>query len=444
MIRRTESGGLREYLDEEKTTSITPEDVHQRPFELLFLMDKRGKPRPAKVTLRLDSPDFEPRAQTKKLRVPPLGDSEPCTFLVTPRVAGELVVNLELLRGDEIVVSRSIRTRAEPEGVPINAGKIIVTIPLVIRVEELDGVIQRYSQLIHQRQGVRAAEGTQPLLSGGVVSTNRIDTSIDLDLSATHPKDDPDKREGVRAAGGTQRLLSGGVVSTNRIETPIDLNLSATQPKDDPDKKREERKLIRRAREHERPFDSTPRTKVLGLAMAVIIIISVLWLVLWPAHKSALTNSQESISVTADKVQRATPERLSEAAPPEAPNASPGRAIEELDPQVARIDRAAIRQVIQNLSSALSRKDIPALEAIWPSLRSQDIWKELFGSAQPIGLVFHIKEVSIRSDGSSATVVGTYEGPITTGNRLFASSGNFQITLSKKNGNWLIDTVFAE
>jgi serine/threonine protein kinase len=361
MIRCTDSGGLREFLDKEETTSITREDVHERPFELLFSMDKRGKPSPAKITLRLDSPDFEPRSQTKKLRVPPLGDSEPCTFLIAPRLAGELVVNLELLRGNEIVVSRSIRTRAEPDGVPINAGRNIVTIPLVIRVEDLDDLKQQVSQLLERRR--------------------------------------------VRAAEGTQSLLGGGIATTTGVEIPIDQELSVAQTIDDPDKKREDRQIVRRLRKLEGPLgDSSVRALALGfLAIAVIIIVGALWL---DGPKLFHLGKREASPINRE----------------EAPE-------------------LAIRRVIQQLSSALSRKDIPALESIWPQMRSEEDWKELFGSEQSVSLFFDVNAVTIGSDGSSAIVVGNYEGPIIRGGQVLRSKGNFQIILSKKNETWLIDKI---
>jgi serine/threonine protein kinase len=75
MVRQTNSGGLREYLGQEVLSTIIPEDVRERPFELEFAADAQGRLQPAEIALRLDSPDFQPPCQTKKLRVPPLGDS---------------------------------------------------------------------------------------------------------------------------------------------------------------------------------------------------------------------------------------------------------------------------------------------------------------------------------------------------------------------------------
>jgi hypothetical protein len=94
MVRRTDSGGLRNSLIEEPGC-IRVEDVRERPFELEFRVDEAGRALPSEISLRLDSPDFEPVTQTKKLRVPPLGDSPRCTFLIKARITGELVVQFE-------------------------------------------------------------------------------------------------------------------------------------------------------------------------------------------------------------------------------------------------------------------------------------------------------------------------------------------------------------
>jgi serine/threonine protein kinase len=135
MVRELNSKGLRAYLDDEGIPSVTSEDVRERPFTLDFPVDSRGNAQPSEICLRLDSPDFEPRSQTKKLRVPLKGDSAPCTFLIRPTIVGNLVANLELLKGDEVIVSRSIRTRAFGEGASIRGGVDIVSIPLKILVQ---------------------------------------------------------------------------------------------------------------------------------------------------------------------------------------------------------------------------------------------------------------------------------------------------------------------
>jgi serine/threonine protein kinase len=131
MIRRLDSAGLKAHIDLDETPALTPEDVRARPFNLEFPLDRRGVPQPAEIALRLDSPDFEPKSQSKKLLVPVDRDSDVCTFLLVPRVAGELVLNLEILMGDVLVASRGIRTVA---GVSeVGSGRnVLVSIPLEV------------------------------------------------------------------------------------------------------------------------------------------------------------------------------------------------------------------------------------------------------------------------------------------------------------------------
>ena len=134
MIRRMDSGGLRKYLSGEDC-HLGPEDVRDRPFELDFRVNEVGNTEAVEIALRLDSPDFEPPMQTKKLSVPPFGDSPICTFLIKARIIGNLVANLELMKGEEVVASRPIRTRAVPEEMTASELKNIVSIPLVIVIQ---------------------------------------------------------------------------------------------------------------------------------------------------------------------------------------------------------------------------------------------------------------------------------------------------------------------
>jgi serine/threonine protein kinase len=133
-IKELDSQGLRQYLENEAIPSLKSDDVRERPFQLDFPSDTSGDTKGVEISLRLDSPDFEPPQQTKKLRVPPHGDSALCTFLIRPKIVGDLVANLELLKGDEVVVSRPIRTRAVAGGIPVAGGVNVISIPLNILV----------------------------------------------------------------------------------------------------------------------------------------------------------------------------------------------------------------------------------------------------------------------------------------------------------------------
>jgi len=149
MVRRIDSEGLRKVLNDEKG-SIRAEDVRDRPFELDFILDDAGKTLPAEITLRLDAPDFEPVTQTKRLRIPPLTDSPTCTFLIKARVTGYLVANLELLKGEEVLVSRPIRTRAVPDGVAISGFKNVVSIPLIFYIQNASNLTTSATSLLEK------------------------------------------------------------------------------------------------------------------------------------------------------------------------------------------------------------------------------------------------------------------------------------------------------
>jgi DNA-binding winged helix-turn-helix (wHTH) protein len=136
MVREGDSqGGLRSLLLLEKVSGLDEGDVRERPFEMEFPVDADGKALPLSISLRLESPGFEPASQIKRLRVPPTGNSPTCTFLVVPRVIGEHVMNLELIDPQEqILVSRSIRTKALPSGVQSNPERTLVTIPMLVMI----------------------------------------------------------------------------------------------------------------------------------------------------------------------------------------------------------------------------------------------------------------------------------------------------------------------
>lgn len=165
MVKEPSSKGLQQYLFDESIPTMKPEDVRERCFVLGFPADTHGKPQPAEISLRLHAPNFEPPLQTKRLRVPPSGDSLPCTFLISPTVAGDLVANLELLRGEEIVVSRSIRTHAVVSEAPASAELNVISIPLRIFV---------YHPATFPMRGAR--KSTAPVGEGIIASETEIIT----------------------------------------------------------------------------------------------------------------------------------------------------------------------------------------------------------------------------------------------------------------------------
>jgi hypothetical protein len=130
MIRRSASGGLRAILNIEEEPGVAPEDVRSRPFHLEFPLDMTGALAPVTISLRIESPQFEPKSQTKDLRVPPSGDSEVCRFLMVPQTAGQLTVMLEAVALGVSQTSRVLQTSAAAQRAAQTAGMFVVSMPL--------------------------------------------------------------------------------------------------------------------------------------------------------------------------------------------------------------------------------------------------------------------------------------------------------------------------
>jgi hypothetical protein len=133
MIRCSHSTGLKAILDTDDEYGLSSEDVVSKPFELTFATDAAGRPLPAEVLLRIVSPEFNPAMQEKKILVRAERDSTVCSFLMTPREAGQLTVQLELYIREACVASRILRANGVPSGRPVTVfGHQIVTMPLYV------------------------------------------------------------------------------------------------------------------------------------------------------------------------------------------------------------------------------------------------------------------------------------------------------------------------
>jgi hypothetical protein len=139
MVRQVDSKGLKGVLQIEEDYSVLPEEVRTQGFEIEFPLDVNGNPRAAEFALRLDAPDFEPRLQTKNLFVPVVGDSEVCSFLVTAQRPGELLLGLEVLKGESCLMRRAFKTTAQPKTAEGPwAGTVLVSVPLYTSVFRTD------------------------------------------------------------------------------------------------------------------------------------------------------------------------------------------------------------------------------------------------------------------------------------------------------------------
>src|ERR1022692_50172 len=129
-IRRSESGGLRAILGAETEWDATPEDVRSKPFAVEFPTGPTGRPEPLKTKLRIESPDFDPPRQSKNLIIPVEGDGEVCTFLLTPKRLGRLLINLELIWENSFRGARTLWTECTAECGAASGRMTITTLPI--------------------------------------------------------------------------------------------------------------------------------------------------------------------------------------------------------------------------------------------------------------------------------------------------------------------------
>jgi hypothetical protein len=135
-IRRTDSKSIISMVSSIDEDVVLDEDnVKSKGLQVEFPI-RDGKLQAAGIRLRLVAPEFDPPAQEKRIVVPPDGDSEVCTFVVSPKRAGKLLLTLEVLSEEVSIATRNLRTLAiegERPAVPIWTG---VAIPMVVFVPQ--------------------------------------------------------------------------------------------------------------------------------------------------------------------------------------------------------------------------------------------------------------------------------------------------------------------
>src|SRR5262249_32763087 len=145
-----------------------------KAFELEFPVDDLGQPKPLELAIRIECPDFEPKVSIKTVFVPPAGDSEACTFLITPLYLGELRVNVEVIKRAVLIASRTLKTEATASDREIDVAKVLVSIPLPVIVRDaqiLRGAVQSVEPM-------EFARSIQAPLSGAASRTLAVGSMI--------------------------------------------------------------------------------------------------------------------------------------------------------------------------------------------------------------------------------------------------------------------------
>jgi len=90
----------------------------------------------AEITLKIVAHQFDPQMQQINISIPPYGDSEVCTFTITPKIAGNLLLSLEVLKNQTHLVTRTLRTTAL-DGEKENNSLVLISIPIIVFVQML-------------------------------------------------------------------------------------------------------------------------------------------------------------------------------------------------------------------------------------------------------------------------------------------------------------------
>ncbi len=420
VIRLPDSEGLRSYINEEKLEFLTGDDVRQRQFCLSFSQDVNGRPQPADVILKIDSPNFEPRCQSKRLKVPPKHDTEVCTFLLTPLLVGGLVVNLELLVGDQIVVSRSIRTKAEPEGTFISPEKVVVCVRLPLAMMVLPGFLEeatlgRVKEILKESNLQNANAFITP-------STNREDTDL---LQGNSQEVEVEKRErsseiqtakGKQSEAALKSLAPAKTAGSVSPPVPVSIPPSLT------------------------PSD-LKRRKLAGRIATVFAGLAVAYTVAFYTHLGVLLRqggnreSAVAVPVSPDRTPPSFGDSEYTIPPPMSEASGP---VNTLLPEHGP-ESSEIRDLLKQLSIAFSDKSISELKNIWPQMGDEKkaIQNE-FHSAETISRTFDINTLTLSPDRQTATVSGNYRETSISKGRSVQRLGVFHLTLVKMNGKWLI------
>jgi len=130
LVRLAGSAGLKAIVVSDDEFSSQPEDVKSKPFQMEFGRDARGNLQSEVLTVKIESPDFEPPSQSEDIVVPPDRDSDVCTFLLRPLFPGELVIKLKVFARDGRNAIRLLRIFSEASDRVIVGGRVLASMPI--------------------------------------------------------------------------------------------------------------------------------------------------------------------------------------------------------------------------------------------------------------------------------------------------------------------------
>ena len=197
-IKRVESKSIISVVSSiDEDLELDEDNVRSKGLEIEFPIEN-GRVLVAGISLKLVAHDFTPSAQEKKIIVPPDGDSEVYTFIVTPNKTGRLLLNLEVLKEQVSIATRTLHTTATASIEKKNRVMILVSIPIVVLVQpktnenrvsgntrvknaKPDGVDkpkQKKSERTTQPPNAKTVSGTSPVKSTPHKKKSKLDPAV--------------------------------------------------------------------------------------------------------------------------------------------------------------------------------------------------------------------------------------------------------------------------
>ena len=138
-VRRQESKNIISVVSStDEYVHLDEDNIKTKDLEIEFPIIN-GQVLPAGITLKLVAHEFTPSFQKKKIYIPPKGDSEVCTFIVTPKKTGELLLSLEVLKDEVSLGNKNLRTTAIDTEKKVDNSLVLMTIPIIVRPSKIRG-----------------------------------------------------------------------------------------------------------------------------------------------------------------------------------------------------------------------------------------------------------------------------------------------------------------
>ncbi len=329
--------------------------------------------------------------------------------------------------GDEIVVSRTIRTRAAFEGASVSSEKvlIIVSLPLFMRV---DKGISKAPMLQDEAIPRLEASALDQIISGSIVGASVVSAKPDQTGSVLLPLETPipptslpisksKKFNGrIIAVIGALAVLVLAVLIGLRRQTGVQ---TATRPpvqqesgppppadktlQDALDRANQEaKKSGPRPSAGKKPQNDNDKEQ--------------------EALREALKQSRQSQPFSTGGEQALVPRNDDQAS-------------EIVDTNLNDIDI-----LIKQLSTAFSHRSVSELQNIWPQMGDEDkvVIEQEFNSVQTINRTFDVKTFGFTPDKQMATLTGVYHDTIIANGKKTKKEGGFVLLLVKTSDKWLI------